>query len=882
MEENFSLVSKIHLFYSEISVIRIGSVKVRFTRRNGPNYTTVPSREEAGKHVEDEERLCCGVWPPSRIPAPAACSNNRSRISLSRNTRTNEERRNFTRSPVRHCTSEWTQLPVRPALVDCFGKRNFNFVSKYRRNAVECEQCAVAGLCCNCKCARKNVRESGVSSRESDCSIYDYDKRALISYQPLHDSTLDRFQKFRFGGDRARNNAGRRGSGGNHKKKTQRSSDKTINLKKLTDKLKQTAHRSEDQNTEQAEPSTVPVQPPEPIQELIPLKLKTDDKEDIFDGVDLKLSKPESRTIVGSYYQRSIPFRSASFSQVHYSPEDRKYIRNNCRKTGISKKNIPNVDNCATLPRTNASALSVTDENVDKPISVDDSKNFLSNYTFLGEKATTDPPDALEPEIVSEEVKPLQDDPPQSVSLIDLEPAEPLKATVTSIIAPETDKPIPQAPKRSKHKHKHRHRHCGRLYFSDENIFSPNIAENSEQEKLENSDTFSESLPPSTPPNSDNDEMDKEIQPSDDKPDELKPQNENNSGIEMFVTDWTEKEEPKYNENNSQEDLSSIEEKATALTIDTNNNSNPTEADFHCQTTPSSPEEMLKPQWPIVPRNRRLTPQTSTERDDEPEPYPRKYLFSRGDSFSETESDQGDKRSVSPANKEGRLSPLTYGNPELSDSDSRSIGTPRGLQSPVPYTKRPLRGPYLEMIVNDQKRPENKINLADHQFLENRNSQNANWFNNGRAVDDYYLRRSNTSPNSNKLNVIPLPKRKISANIPFSSPTSLSATPDEKSVIHHQRTTSSPSQLEYYPDQLGSNQHGSVPNQQLLHQLLRGSSEHSLVQDVGVDALKNMYPAPIYKVSWLFYYLPLFNRRTFSQFNASAFYLPWLCMENLQ
>uniref|UniRef100_A0A182Q6G1 DH domain-containing protein n=1 Tax=Anopheles farauti TaxID=69004 RepID=A0A182Q6G1_9DIPT len=45
------------------------------------------------------------------------------------------------------------------------------------------------------------------------------------------------------------------------------------------------------------------------------------------DDVELfaKLSRPESRTIVGSYTQKTIPFRSASFSQVDYSSG--KYIR---------------------------------------------------------------------------------------------------------------------------------------------------------------------------------------------------------------------------------------------------------------------------------------------------------------------------------------------------------------------------------------------------------------------------------------------------------------------------------------------------------------------------------------------------------------------------
>ncbi|XP_049845464.1 transcription initiation factor TFIID subunit 4-like [Schistocerca gregaria] len=50
-------------------------------------------------------------------------------------------------------------------------------------------------------------------------------------------------------------------------------------------------------------------------------------EDDIFNCVNLRLPKPEPRTIVGSYIQRSIPIRSASFSQVDFSPSDGKYIR---------------------------------------------------------------------------------------------------------------------------------------------------------------------------------------------------------------------------------------------------------------------------------------------------------------------------------------------------------------------------------------------------------------------------------------------------------------------------------------------------------------------------------------------------------------------------
>ncbi|ETN57724.1 hypothetical protein AND_010685 [Anopheles darlingi] len=51
------------------------------------------------------------------------------------------------------------------------------------------------------------------------------------------------------------------------------------------------------------------------------LKMADDEDQQLF----VKLSRPESRTIVGSYTQKTIPFRSASFSQVDYSSG--KYIR---------------------------------------------------------------------------------------------------------------------------------------------------------------------------------------------------------------------------------------------------------------------------------------------------------------------------------------------------------------------------------------------------------------------------------------------------------------------------------------------------------------------------------------------------------------------------
>lgn len=1101
----------------------------------------------------DVELKCCGVpWPPSRIPLAASYSNYRHtnrRICISRNTldrgNKQQQHKNFAAAPpqspppslVHRCTSVWPQLPdvrvVRPTLVSyCFG-------GSAKRHIVSnlCELCAPADAnrsvvtasecdrwCCKCGdnstvasassdyapiCPQNAVTDRQPFNRRVCCSCCSScGVRHHSSSSPCGSSassttgtacsntstTLDRFQKFRFGSDRSnRYGGGRRGSGGSHKKKaaSSRTSDKSINLKKLTDRLKQSSHPHDgdpsgsagaavfqSMNSQEPPPppplpppsppplpsfTSKPPPPPPPIQVFIPLKGDDSDEgdsaaagdsekdADIFDGVNLKLMKPESRTIVGSYYQRSIPFRSASFSQVHYLPEDRKYIRNSLRKLSSLKRPSgggAGAENAAaTLPRTSVSCSVDPYTEQSPPTAHDVNSQFLhalpdetaeltptnpldefpSNESQEGyetiagleenvcntpiEENTTGEPildettstksvitDAISREITLENsgpeepnkeddvsfepmladsgnetvventissvtcghnqpdnsvsIKAIQSDlnltpsvdspqdlgllpsseqsppshspqyafptPPASqrltlssseerVSLIELEPAEPLTASVIPVIAPAINKKYPLPPKRTKHKHKHRHRPCGRLYFSDENIFATGatLEANDQRDdyptRVESVDNISVSI--RSPEASDselqedtqstivevnfiNDSMDKEhespVQSSTTAnailADDVIVANQEADASQggKDVNTLTEKvaisSSPGLLDPPPPPPLPPKNTKREKLVVDVSSAKEAmAEADHvHFYQTPSSPEDTsLRPQWPIIMtrHGRKLTPQTSTEKEDEPELYTshKYHLFSRGDSFSEADSDPGEKRSISPAAaKDGRLSPLPYSGHEMSDSDSRST-TPRSrhYSSTVPYSKRPLRGPYLEMIVNEQKKPENLKNAAFSKLLDSRGG----WIlpsSNDRAVDDYYLRRSNTSPpsSSQKLSVgssmssvasststaSSLPKRKTSANIPFCSPTSLRAPAEEKTLVHHQRTTSSPSQLEYYPNQLSAHSHsGPVPNQQLLHQLLRGSSEHSLIQDV--DLLKKMYPAPTYKVS---------------------------------
>jgi hypothetical protein len=413
-------------------------------------------------------------------------------------------------------------------------------------------------------------------------------------------------------------------------------------------------------------------------------------------------------------------------------------------------------------------------------------------------------------------------------SFLTLERAEALSTSIVPIMAPNT---LPQPPKRNKHKYKHRNHYLGRLYFSDENIFVPDEIESQSNENIDRKkpiecETISVTI--TTPQISYCEVGDQQETES-----SSSSMNFVNAADKINTLPLNKEEAAKTKESDNVEAFPA--NVVHGQEVDNDAQQNP--------TAPSSPEDSLKPYWPLpatATSERKLTPQTSTEREDEPEcvnTHRKYHLFTRGDSFSEAESDQGDKRSISPAGfNNGRLSPSPYAY-ELSDSDSR-----KGRHSPVPYSKRPLRGPYLEMIVNEQKKPEKAKNtfrnlqMFDSQFPPSQTLVH------DRAVDDYYLRRSNTSPHSVKLKEIASPKRKISANIPFFSPSLSRDTLDEKTLLHHQRTTSSPSQLEFFPtNQLPTEQCAAVPSQQLLQQLLRGSSERSLMQDI--------YPKPTYKVS---------------------------------
>lgn len=197
----------------------------------------------------------------------------------------------------------------------------------------------------------------------------------------------------------------------------------------------------------------------------------------------------------------------------------------------------------------------------------------------------------------------------------------------------------------------------------------------------------------------------------------------------------------------------------------------------------------------------------------------------RADSLSESEHDQNERK----------LDQLAT-HSDISDCESRtSVGNE--LTSPhVPrrYSKRPLRGPYGQMLEAEMKKPEadRKQHYSnDLKFLEDLSTGNvtslspSSSIGGGDAKHKYSGRTRDASNHSldetqlknnatNKLNQ-PVIKRKVSAG---SVGVGNDGTEnDQKHLISHQRTTSSPSKLEGFAS--------TEVTSELLEQLLRGSSE---------------------------------------------------------
>lgn len=253
------------------------------------------------------------------------------------------------------------------------------------------------------------------------------------------------------------------------------------------------------------------------------------------------------------------------------------------------------------------------------------------------------------------------------------------------------------------------------------------------------------------------------------------------------------------------------------------------------QEEPLSPEENNTiPEW----SNLNYTVRTPTTNEDK-EKDSCLFLTSknnqllRADSLSESEHDQNERK----------LDQLTT-HSDISDCESRtSVGNE--LTSPhVPrrYSKRPLRGPYGQMLEAEMKKPEadrKQQYSNDLKFLEDLSTTgNVTSFlpsssigggdtkpkYSGRtrdvlnySLDESQLKNSTHGITMGKLNQ-PVVKRKVSAgSVGADINDGNNIENEQKQLIIHQRTTSSPSKLEGFAS--------TEVTSELLEQLLRGSSE---------------------------------------------------------
>ncbi|KAK9889314.1 hypothetical protein WA026_004594 [Henosepilachna vigintioctopunctata] len=249
------------------------------------------------------------------------------------------------------------------------------------------------------------------------------------------------------------------------------------------------------------------------------------------------------------------------------------------------------------------------------------------------------------------------------------------------------------------------------------------------------------------------------------------------------------------------------------------------------QEEPLSPEENnAPPEWP----NRyKHPPIYQFERTNSTESHSRETSLQRLDSFSEDEPDS--------ERKSDQIS-LLYS--DVSDID--------GKVGPKRYTKRPLRGPYGQMLEAEMKKPEVGMkNNYDLNFLNDispTNYSNSAVRSSSMKLDNEFKPKhskrdlSSKSYDENQLKSCynrisdetrtSQPKRKVSAD---------NFVVDQQQVVNHQRAISSPSKFENL-------NHPAVSNK-LLNQLLQGSSEQlailatkeKLLNDTRTHVLVELY-----------------------------------------
>jgi len=568
------------------------------------------------------------------------------------------------------------------------------------------------------------------------------DTSALLK-DDFPDADMDRLNKFRFGGrgkSAADEEAGDARPAGTamqpknlpHKKKAPRTTDKSERLRQLTERLKGSP----------APPAGTPGRPAAP-DAASTAAAEAPKEDDLFEGEQLRLCRPESRAIVGSYIQRTIPFRSASFSQVDFSP-DGKYVRSSPESPEAGRADSSS--GSATLPRkrvpnTQGASPATPSEPAVPEAAKTAAKTASPHHKAVGSRSMTHPlpaqtriADIPYSSIDSNGLESLKiaDDPKQSVPKdvaeqnmpnhvhSDSEHCDEVKSS-PAVQCPDTQQNVSyevfvkQFPNYKEYER----------WMSEDVVRDKSKAQSESAPRLEHDSSCINNFDPTNCPKC------------------LEQMSHSTSILERLKHSIDgEESTPERRECSSPPPPPPLPPPVKAALFERSkseprvNAGEPAFVPPQWSTTaePVSPEEApaRPPEWPTVvkrgTRTRRwlerpkLICQSSDERDDDgssPVRHPRRLqLLTRSDSQSE------DSDHTSIGTPQRTASPI-----ELSDSEGLTGGSSgsgriapetgsslRSPHAPRRYSKRPLRGPYGQMLEAEMKKPDSNRNKYNEEL----------------------------------------------------------------------------------------------------------------------------------------------------------------------
>lgn len=708
---------------------------------------------------------------------------------------------------------------------------------------------------------KSNLRRRVLARSRSDADASAYDTTSAIATvdtiangsdpSAAIRGTLDRLHRFRFGGNR-----------GNVRGKKNTADDKADRLRELTDRLKsatypsipsssgasssqqkhathqqqqqQQQHHHHQLDTEHAISTAGPVPPPRTRQHQqsassvriqtptatttstpsslvvpapntpLPTSPATPTTNEQPCNTKLNLPKPETRPVIGSYVQRTVPFRSASFSQVDFSSSEGKYFRKRNTDPG-------DVHESGTLSSETISSASLTlprkRDNPTKGLSSCVSTQHLEKPTILEcdtEKSTDEQVDKLF-EIITQKASSIQ-------NLSNTQRNDELTQSETG----QQDKT------------------SGDVRAANTKQFSATDTSRDSASSISN---------------------------------EEKKRDKSRRRKGMYISQWPDQRASvMLAYAHEEENPLGGEDVLSTLT------SKPSDDSTRSSTAePSSLEDASR----TVDNSTKLTLSAPSmeEKDSSQMKLQKNKLntIGRADSLSEGENEHLDRRPLTP-NREHPVSPMLSPS-DVSDNESRvSIGNDSlSPHTPRRYSKRPLRGPYGQMLEAEMKRPDTNKMFSKHnnelKFLEDlannpatHRSSNASIaasmvsLNSGTSVsspdqkpkfvartrgasnhslDDTQLRSNMNVTTAQSKSVFPInaSSRKTSGYVSSSAPISIPGfgdiEPSQRRLFAcHQRTTSSPSKLEEITLRSQNDRAASAePSSDFLSDLLRSSAE---------------------------------------------------------